>query len=144
MTDFIYRTAGRISKRKIDQVSGDINKHNNFKKRKFHDKYQVFLTTSKQCSSCSESHFLFRCSKFLNLPVNERIKIVKNASLCNNCLRPHAAKDCKFGNCKKCNKRHNTLLHISKPQNQNENKIIKIQDLTDNKVTRIQDQNNEA
>lgn len=144
LTEFIYRTAARISKRKIDQVSGDVNKHNTFKKRKFDNKQQVFLTTSNKCPLCSESHFLFRCSRFLNLSVNERIKIVKDASLCNNCLRPHSAKDCKFGNCKKCNKRHNTLLHILKSQNQNENKFIKNQDQTDSKVTRMQDQNNEA
>ena len=37
-----------------------------------------------------------------------------------------------------------TFVCGSKPQNQNENKIIKIQDLTHNKVTRIRDQNNEA
>ena len=35
LTNFIYRTAARISKREIDQVSGDINKHNNLKKRNF-------------------------------------------------------------------------------------------------------------
>ena len=46
---------------------------------------------------------------------------VKNASLCSNCLRAgHRVADCRLNNCRKCNKRHNTLLHFDKSSDQTE------------------------
>ncbi|XP_043475512.1 uncharacterized protein LOC122507066 [Leptopilina heterotoma] len=124
MTDFLYRTAARISKRKMNTDNNDKDSPVN-KKRKIESKKQALVTsTSKQCILCSDSHPLFKCTKFLSLTVNERFKTVKDANLCVNCLRNHKTKDCKFGTCKKCNKRHNTLLHFtrSQDQNQSENK----------------------
>ncbi|XP_012060384.1 PREDICTED: uncharacterized protein LOC105623606 [Atta cephalotes] len=47
--------------------------------------------------------------------VEEKFKVVKNAHLCINCLRStaHQAKLCNSGTCRKCSKKHNTLLHTS-------------------------------
>ena len=91
-----------------------------FEKRKFEFKLQTFMiVASNKCILCSEAHHLFKCGKFLTLTVEERFKVVKDAYLCFNWLRNHKAKDCKFGVCKKCGKRQNTLLHISKAQNSN-------------------------
>ncbi|XP_051161128.1 uncharacterized protein LOC127281454 [Leptopilina boulardi] len=121
MTDFLYRTAARISKRKLNNDNTDKDSSSN-KKRKLESKKLALVTStsSKQCPLCKESHPLFKCNKFLNLTPNERFKVVKEAKLCVNCLRNHKAKDCKFGSCKKCNNRHNTLLHFTKSdENQN-------------------------
>jgi len=48
------------------------------------------------------------------MAVPDRIASVKNNKLCLNCIRSttHQAKDCTSGGCKKCNKKHNTLLHL--------------------------------
>jgi hypothetical protein len=44
--------------------------------------------------------------------VSERIKAVKRASCCTNCLKKgHSLRDCNAGACHKCGHRHNTLLH---------------------------------
>ena len=51
--------------------------------------------------------------------VEERIKIVKDAHQCFNCLRNHKAEECKCGAFKKCGKHYNTLLHISIAQDSN-------------------------
>lgn len=127
LTDFLYRTAARISKCKSDNPS--IGEHADkgspsFEKRKIVYNRQAFVTsTTKNCPLCSEVHMLFKCGKFLTLTVNERFKVVKNASLCFNCLRNHTAKDCKFGSCKKCGKRHNTLLHFTKSPDQSTSNV---------------------
>ncbi|XP_033218399.1 uncharacterized protein LOC117173861 [Belonocnema kinseyi] len=126
LVDFLYRIAACLSKR----VARDCNTVSNTdkdpypdKKRKIGSKRQVLLTSiTRKCPLCSDSHLLFKCGKFLKLTVNERFKIVKSASLCFNCLRNHSAKECKFGSCKKCGKRHNTLLHFTKPHEQNDPK----------------------
>jgi len=49
------------------------------------------------------------------MSIPERITTIRDKSLCLNCLRSsaHRAKDCKSGGCKKCSKKHNTLLHIT-------------------------------
>lgn len=64
------------------------------------------------CPSCNANHALYTCYKFLNLPVESRLKFIKDKQLCLNCLRPgHTATDCLFGPCKQCESKHNTLLH---------------------------------
>jgi len=49
------------------------------------------------------------------MSIPERITTIRDKSLCLNCLRSsaHRAKDCESGGCKKCSKKHNTLLHIT-------------------------------
>jgi len=72
-------------------------------------------TTNLSCSLCKENHYLYHCEKFIKLPVDERIKVVKKCHICINCLRSssHQAKACRSGPCRKCQKRHNTMLHLS-------------------------------
>ncbi|KAJ8982822.1 hypothetical protein NQ317_010443 [Molorchus minor] len=48
-----------------------------------------------------------------DLTPKDRFSESKRLGLCVNCLRKnHSTKDCKAGTCRKCNKRHHTLLHI--------------------------------
>ncbi|XP_063931166.1 uncharacterized protein LOC135143218 [Zophobas morio] len=70
------------------------------------------------CNYCKQSHTIFFCQSFLGLNVDRRLNEIKKRHLCTNCLRSgHTLETCNAGNCKKCNRRHNTLLHIeSQPQ----------------------------
>lgn len=71
-----------------------------------------------KCYYCKENHCLYYCQKFINLTPQNRIKEVQKLNLCKNCLRlNHANIEC-TGQCKKCGKAHNTLLHIDNSSRQ--------------------------
>ena len=65
------------------------------------------------CSLCSQLHYVFLCSTFQNMTVQQRKTHVQSSSLCTNCLRPgHALQDCQCSyRCRICKGHHNTLLH---------------------------------
>ena len=66
-----------------------------------------------QCSECKGFHTLWRCRLFQEKTVKERWEIVKNHQLCFNCFGTHVARNCRSnGRCKRCNRRHHTLLHV--------------------------------
>jgi len=70
--------------------------------------------TSNKCAYCGkEGHAIYNCGDYL-LVVNEKIKEVRARKLCLNYLKAvaHQAKQCGAGTCRKCSKRHNTLLHL--------------------------------
>ena len=72
------------------------------------------------CLVCNrEGHPLHSCAKFQGMSRDERWEVIKKNGLCLNCLRGgHMANKCRVPQtCKKCNRRHHTLLHIedSKP-----------------------------
>ncbi|XP_018373384.1 PREDICTED: uncharacterized protein LOC108767792, partial [Trachymyrmex cornetzi] len=72
-------------------------------------------TTKNSCAYCrQETHNIYRCKDFLALQVEQRIKEAKARRMCLNCLKSatHQAKECSAGECRKCSKRHNTLLHF--------------------------------
>ena len=80
----------------------------------------AYLANSNKlrCYYCQADHSIYACGSFLKLSFKERSEFVKKASLCLNCLHPnHQLSDCRGGSCRKCGKRHNSLLHIdSKPE----------------------------
>ncbi|XP_059051077.1 uncharacterized protein LOC131845930 [Achroia grisella] len=42
----------------------------------------------------------------------DMLKFVSENKLCDNCLRPgHRPNECRFGGCRNCNKKHNSLIH---------------------------------
>ena len=112
LIDFLYQTAGRLSKRKSDSERDSNNKSHPSKQPKLQAKGHAFIIKTKKCPHCSESHYIWRCETFRKLSVTDRIKAVKSMKLCTNCLSSHLGKPCKFGVCPKCNKRHNSLLHL--------------------------------
>ena len=67
------------------------------------------------CSQCNgESHFTFKCPKFLQLIIQRRRDFIAAAENCFNCFGSgHKANKCpsKY-NCRKCDGRHHTLLHL--------------------------------
>jgi hypothetical protein len=75
-------------------------------------------TKNLVCPSCKESHFLYHCEQFLNSSINNRISFVKKLNLCLNCLKAnHYTNNCKWSGCRKCHKKHNTLLHLDQKSN---------------------------
>lgn len=76
-------------------------------------KIHSLLTTEEQCIYCKESHQVWKCDAFKKATFNlQRSSLVKSGT-CFNCLqRGHTAAQCKSTHsCKKCQKRHHTLLH---------------------------------
>lgn len=68
-------------------------------------------TTAPKCNVCGDSHPLYRCEKFRNLPVKERWQKAREAKVCLRCLSNHNMKEtCKFDKCPVCSKSHNRLL----------------------------------
>lgn len=63
------------------------------------------------CSVCKAGHQTFKCPDLVKLSVQHRIDKIRNAKLCLNCLRSgHQATQCPYGVCRRCNKKHNSLL----------------------------------
>ncbi|XP_018368526.1 PREDICTED: uncharacterized protein LOC108764680 [Trachymyrmex cornetzi] len=72
-------------------------------------------TISSKCTYCrKEGHPIYKCPEYLQMSVNDRFKEARTRKLCLNCLKvaSHIAKNCSGGACRRCNKRHNTLLHM--------------------------------
>ncbi|XP_072164399.1 uncharacterized protein [Diadema setosum] len=69
-----------------------------------------------RCTCCSQSHSLTSCQRFKQMSRNERLKVIRQARLCDNCFKPgHLARECKQdSNCKveSCKWKHHTLLHF--------------------------------
>ncbi|XP_011858813.1 PREDICTED: uncharacterized protein LOC105556338, partial [Vollenhovia emeryi] len=69
-------------------------------------------TENSACPICQNTHKIYECLIFRNMSIQARIEKVKSCKLCYNCLKQFHGKGCTYGSCKKCQKRHNTLLHI--------------------------------
>ena len=80
-----------------------------------HSKTQVksFSTFLGSCFVCNQDHKIFQCSRFSEMSVAEREKLVKGQSRCFNCLgSEHFTSSCQSKRtCNTCHKRHHTLLH---------------------------------
>ncbi|XP_063989072.1 uncharacterized protein LOC135168624 [Diachasmimorpha longicaudata] len=82
-------------------------KLNNIKKQVF-----AVAQSSDGCAICKGSHKVYMCDSLKNLSVKDRFEKVKSSKLCFNCLKGgHSNSDCKWSGCKKCGKKHNTMLH---------------------------------
>lgn len=122
MYEFIYKTAVRVSKRKGSEISNSSQDQKlPLKKKRVNNSARAFFTnTSKNCVVCKQnSHPLYKCKKFANMSIQDRIKVVKGNNLCFNCLRNHGKSECAYRLCPKCNKNHNSMLHIDDYQKNN-------------------------
>ncbi|XP_033339833.2 uncharacterized protein LOC117228236 [Megalopta genalis] len=73
----------------------------------------VSVKQSLNCPVCQQKHFIQACDQFLKLDTRSRIREVKKAKLCLNCLRPdHPTAQCWSSSCRQCHKKHNNLLHL--------------------------------
>lgn len=78
-------------------------------------------TSDISCPICSEKHFVYACKKLKDMSVSSRYDEIKRLNLCINCLRSgHKVSECRSGGCKTCSKKHNTLLHLTQKNKQDE------------------------
>ncbi|KOB66139.1 putative bel15-i ag, partial [Operophtera brumata] len=86
-------------------------------------------TDKKTCPLCKhESHALYNCKKFLDMSPKDRESKLKSLDICTNCLfKGHPTNKCKYGSCKHCNKKHNTLLHIHSNQGSTDQENTNVQ-----------------
>jgi len=70
-------------------------------------------STTSKCLFCQHEHQIYRCFSFKRKPVTVR-EFVSDHSLCFICLKSgHSVGSCTASfTCKKCEGRHNTLLHL--------------------------------
>ncbi|XP_059062082.1 uncharacterized protein LOC131854916 [Achroia grisella] len=123
LLDFVGRRADMLE----TLIVSNKPMHNNIKKQHINQSQKIHCNVSsmstnkpqqntithyKSCPMCHSKHPLYSCQQFLNLSVLDRCKIVTQNKLCENCLRlGHSATDCRFGPCRHCSCKHNTLLH---------------------------------
>lgn len=97
----------------VNKSNNRTNNQTNHQPNSIANKKQALNTHTVSCPLCNGSHRLFMCQNFLKLVVKERVEFAKNKRLCFNCLASgHRNTDCRSKNCKKCDRKHNTLLHV--------------------------------
>ena len=71
-------------------------------------------TVKSKCNFCQGEHVVYYCKNFVALPISQRLAEIRSRKLCVNCLRSssHASSKCTSGQCKVCQAKYNTLLHI--------------------------------
>lgn len=85
------------------------------------DKKITLVSTTVSCKICNGNHPIYRCEDLQKLSVTDRMKKIIEKRLCIKCLAPgHHAKDCRSSTCKKCDKKHNSLLHQEKEEHINQ------------------------
>lgn len=95
-------------------INSNSSQNKMYGKGSHHKNTNVHLSTFKSnCILCKGSHTIYNCESFLKLNTNERISEARRLQLCLNCLKKnHITRECKMQPCKRCGKKHNTLLHI--------------------------------
>ncbi|XP_072377951.1 uncharacterized protein [Diabrotica undecimpunctata] len=89
-----------------------VKSHSGFQKP-LQSRSQFHLAINQiQCNFCKSDHLIYSCPEFLRLTINDRWEKIKSLKLCPNCLRfGHSKERCSSGSCRKCKRKHNTLLH---------------------------------
>ncbi|CAK9826235.1 hypothetical protein ANTRET_LOCUS4116, partial [Anthophora retusa] len=82
----------------------------------------VATAINNKCIVCQDKHEIYHCKRFLQASVRDRYDVIKQNKLCLNCLRPgHLVGMCQVSGCRKCNQKHNTLLHFNREPRTNPN-----------------------
>lgn len=83
-----------------------------------------YVSTGRQfpsCAFCKNNHAIYNCEAFLMLNVNSRIAKARELRLCMNCLKKnHTTRVCTSQPCQKCNKKHNSILHLEYEKHPNQ------------------------
>lgn len=109
--------------------SSNSNKQSKSKSNSYSEKHHSFIanvnSNTHLCIICKKDHKLFMCSQFKSMTHEKKIELIKSHKLCFNCLRSgHMIQNCTVNvNCRHCNKRHHTSIHINATQ-QPENATI--------------------
>lgn len=81
--------------------------------KKLEKKVSLASAFQESCPVCNEKHMIWKCPTFLRLSVPDRVKEVKAKRLCLNCSgKGHYTAVCPATECKKCQRKHYTMLHL--------------------------------
>ncbi|XP_018395653.1 PREDICTED: uncharacterized protein LOC108774125 [Cyphomyrmex costatus] len=81
------------------------------------EKKVALVSATIKCRTCEGDHPTYKCSNFLSLSTADRKKKLLEKRLCINCLGAgHYARYCQSSTCKKCGKKHNSLIHEDAPE----------------------------
>lgn len=70
-----------------------------------------------KCYVCNGSHKCYQCPDFIQMNSAQRLKIVREKKLCENCLGNNCQSQClSRSNCRTCAQRHSSLLHDAFPK----------------------------
>ncbi|CAH2090035.1 unnamed protein product [Euphydryas editha] len=109
----LLETGAQKSKNMIQSKSS----HQPVKAKSFHSALEVKKTSPEPtCAMCNGPHFVYYCVQFKKQPILKRQNIAQAKRLCFNCLAPtHSVNKCPQNtSCRKCAKKHHTLLHFEK------------------------------
>nr|XP_012152116.1 PREDICTED: uncharacterized protein LOC105664028 [Megachile rotundata] len=74
------------------------------------------VANKKACIVCKGTHPIYTCEVFKSMPTAARLQKIREHQLCFNCLGDgHRNRECTFGPCRKCGKKHNSLIHLDNP-----------------------------
>ncbi|KYQ53944.1 hypothetical protein ALC60_05723 [Trachymyrmex zeteki] len=105
---------------------------------------QVLLGTQSKviCHVCGKLHNIQNCEEFKAMSQSDKSEAIKRAGLCFNCFRAnHKVLACKASNCKKCDRKHHTLLHPIKSSDGNQ---IKGEHVQQKEQSQVQDTTSKA
>ncbi|XP_058456613.1 uncharacterized protein LOC131434010 [Malaya genurostris] len=73
----------------------------------------LVVSNEQKCAMCNNSHELYKCEEFKKKSISDKYGLLRKSGSCFNCLgRGHRTADCSsMSTCRKCNKKHHTLLH---------------------------------
>lgn len=113
LIEFLYKRAARAERSDGEKLQNknDVQKSNKRQKGKVSSQAFLTSTSGQKCPVCSEPHQLYRCKKFKEFSIPQRVEAAKRALVCFKCLRYHDGKDCKFQKCMICEREENMLLH---------------------------------
>ncbi|UYV71532.1 K02A2.6-like, partial [Cordylochernes scorpioides] len=98
--------------RSLPQGSKEYQRKENEIQKDYANVHIAINTNAQMCIACRAGHRIYNCATFSAMPIEQKWEFVKQHKMCYNCLkRGHTGKNCYQGPCKKCNKRHHTLLH---------------------------------
>lgn len=103
------------SKNKVSQFAG---KNLLSSKQKPSSTFFVKTNPNKiSCSICNGDHQIYKCTEFLSKTPQERFNVARSNHWCTNCLGSrHNIAQCRSTSlCRKCVKKHHTLLHFDFP-----------------------------
>ncbi|CAK9806969.1 hypothetical protein ANTQUA_LOCUS5085 [Anthophora quadrimaculata] len=99
----ITHTKDNFTRRYTDRNFKSVNRVNTY----------VSTKPAVSCPVCKQPHYINQCQEFLKQSPRDRYKTVKSLNHCINCLHSnHSFTQCRASTCRKCGKKHHTLLHL--------------------------------
>ncbi|CAH1379261.1 unnamed protein product, partial [Tenebrio molitor] len=111
LEDFMTQRCQTLASLQVTNL--DLNAQKSHSKSKHFSNPPTKTIVAATCCFCKKSHNLYHCKDFLSLTIPQRISEIRKLKLCTNYLREsHKVESCTSSTCRKCSRKHNTLLHI--------------------------------